>query len=178
MPRDSRFLTLVLRHRPDLIGIDLDRAGWADIDRMLRAMKRHGRQISRSRLLDIVAEDEKARFTLSVDGRRIRAAQGHSIALDLELSPSVPPGTLYHGTARHNLDAIFAEGLHPRQRQLVHLSHAIETARTVGARHGKPVVLTVDCAAMIPEGYVFFLSENGIWMTTSVPARFIGFAPA
>lgn len=177
MPSDSRFLTLVLRHRPDLIGIDLDRAGWTDVDRLLRALKRHGRPISRLQLDVIVSSDRKGRLTLSADGRRIRAAQGHSIALDLGLSPRVPPNTLFHGTARHHLDGIFAEGLHPHRRQFVHLSRDIATARIVGARHGKPVVLSVDCAAMAAQGHVFFLSDNGIWMTPAVPARFLGFAP-
>jgi len=177
MSSDSRLLTLVLRHRPDLIGIDLDRAGWVDVVSLLRALKRHGRALSRSRLEAIVAADEKRRFTLSADGSRIRAAQGHSIALDLGLTAAVPPDTLYHGTARDHLDAIFAEGLRPQRRQFVHLSRDLETARIVGARHGKAVVLTVDCAAMVAADQTFLLSDNGIWMTTVVPPLFLGFAP-
>lgn len=145
---------------------------------LLRALDRHGRSLSRSQLEEFVSADRKGRFTLSIDGMRIRAAQGHSIALDLGLPPSRPPHTLYHGTATHQLDAIFSTGLHPGRRQFVHLSRDSETARIVGARHGKPVVLTGDCAAMLAEGHIFFLSDNGIWMTSTVPARFLGFAPS
>ncbi len=177
MPNDSRYLTLILRHRPELLGIDLDRAGWADVASLLRAMKRHGRPMSRSRLEAVVAADEKRRFTLSADGTRIRAAQGHSIALDLGLPPSVPPAILYHGTARHHLDAIFKDGLLPTRRQFVHLSLDVETARSVGSRHGKAVVLCVACADMITSGHVFFRADNGIWMTPAVPADFLAFAP-
>ncbi|SEM81273.1 RNA 2'-phosphotransferase [Palleronia pelagia] len=139
---------MILRHRPDVIGIDLDGAGWVDVAGLLRAMKRHGRPMSRSRLEAVVAEDEKSRFTLSADGSRIRAAQGHSISLDLGLVPDIPPPVLYHGTARHHLNNIFAEGLQPQRRQFVHLSRDFEMARIVGSRHGKAVVLTVDCAGM------------------------------
>ncbi|MFZ3583213.1 RNA 2'-phosphotransferase [Loktanella sp. DJP18] len=177
MPRDSRFLTLILRHRPDLIGIELDKAGWADIGQLLRALKRHGRSLSRTQLEEIVFADNKTRFTVSPDGTRIRAAQGHSLPLDLGLSPMLPPVTLYHGTARHSLDAIFAEGLLPGRRQFVHLSKDVVTAVTVGARHGKAVVLTVNCAAMAAEGHAFVRADNGVWLTSAVPARFLGFAP-
>lgn len=134
--------------------------------------------MSRAELERIVSADRKGRFTLSADGTRIRAAQGHSIEVDRGLPPSFPPGTLYHGTARHNFDAIFGQGLHPRRRHSVHLSRDVEAAGYVGSRHGKTVVLTVDCAAMNAQRYVFFRADNGIWMMSSVPARFVGFATA
>ncbi len=178
MPSDSRFLTLVLRHRPDLIGIELDRTGWTDINGLLRAMKRNGRPLSRIELEGIVTADRKKRFTISADGTSIRAAQGHSIAVDLDLPPATPPATLFHGTARHYLDSIFADGLRPGRRQFVHLSPDLATAAKVGARHGRVVVLTVDSAAMVAEGLSFIHSDNGVWMTSVVPARFLGFAPS
>lgn len=176
MPRDSRFLTLILRHRPDLIGIVLDRAGWADIGQLLHALKRHGRPLSRTQLENIVSADTKARFTLSPDGTRIRAAQGHSLPLDLGLASIVPPAMLYHGTARHFLGAIFAQGLLPGRRQFVHLSQNVATAAKIGERHGKAVVLSVHCAATVTEGHVFFRSDNVVWLTPAVPAWFLGFA--
>jgi putative RNA 2'-phosphotransferase len=176
MPSDSRFLTLILRHRPDLIGIDLDSAGWTNVDRLLRAIRRHGRPLSHSQLEIIVSADNKARFTLSPDGTRIRAAQGHSLPLDLGLAPIVPPPMLYHGTARHSLDAIFTKGLLPGRRQYVHLSEDVVIAAKVGARHGKAVVLTVNGAAMAAEGQAFVRADNGVWMTSAVPAHFLGFA--
>jgi putative RNA 2'-phosphotransferase len=122
MTKDVRFLTLILRHRPDLIFIGLDPAGWMDVDLLLRALTRHCRSLSLSQLEEIVSADRKGRFTLSIDGMRIRAAQGHSISLDLGLPPFRPPHTLYHGTARLQLDAIFSTGLHLGRRQFVHLS--------------------------------------------------------
>ena len=176
MPRDSRFLALILRHRPDLIGIDLDRAGWAEIEPLLRAMIRHGRPLSRAQLEDIVSTDSKARFTLSPDGTRIRADQGHSLRIDLGLAPVVPPAILYHGTARETLNDIFKQGLQPGRRQFVHLSQNVAAAAKVGARHGKVVVLTVNCADMTANRHLFYRADNAVWLTSAVPARFLGFA--
>jgi putative RNA 2'-phosphotransferase len=176
MPNDSRFLTLILRHRPDLIGIELDCAGWTNVELLLRAMRRHGRPLSHSQLEIIVSNDKKARFTLSPDGTHIRAAQGHSLPFDLGLAPLLLPAMLYHGTARHSLNAIFTEGLLPGRRQFVHLSKDIVTAAKVGARHGKAVVLAVNCAAMVTDGHVFLRADNALWMIPAVPAGFLGFA--
>jgi putative RNA 2'-phosphotransferase len=173
----SKFLSYVLRHAPDSIGLNLDANGWADVDELLaKAADKAGRRIDLDTLRGVVAENDKQRFTLSEDGRRVRAAQGHSVAVDLDLAPSEPPPRLYHGTATRNLDAILAEGLKPGRRLQVHLSLEPETARKVGARHGKPSVLTVDAGAMHGDGHQFFRADNGVWLTDSVPARYLSFA--
>ena len=171
----SKFLSYVLRHAPDSIGLSLDANGWAEVDDLLAKANAAGRRIDLAMLQAVVAENDKRRFTLSEDGRRIRAAQGHSIAVDLDLEPIEPPPRLYHGTATRNLDAILAEGLKPGRRQQVHLSLDPETARKVGERHGKPAVLSVDAAAMHQDGHRFFRADNGVWLTDSVPARYLSF---
>ena len=176
MSRESRFLSLVLRHKPEEIGLKLDSAGWVEIDHLLRALKRSGRRLSREALERIVAENDKRRFTISQDGCRIRAAQGHSVDVDLKLPASPPPVVLYHGTARDNLDEIFRTGIVPRSRRQVHLSPDAATALAVGKRHGKPVVLQVAASLMAPEGHTFHLADNGVWLTDEVPPEFIGFA--
>jgi putative RNA 2'-phosphotransferase len=175
MSRQSKFLSLVLRHKPEEIGIKLDREGWVDIATLLRHLKKAGRAITRSELDTLVATSDKKRFTISEDGRRIRAAQGHSIEIDLGLAPQAPPAELYHGTASASLDDIFAQGLIPRNRQQVHLSSDPETAETVGRRHGKPVVLRVETAQMHEDGHLFYRADNGVWLTDHVPARYLGF---
>jgi putative RNA 2'-phosphotransferase len=166
-------LSYVLRHAPETIGLDLDANGWADVDRLLASARQAGRPIDLATLREVVAQNDKQRFTLSEDGRRIRAAQGHSIAVDLDLAPSEPPARLYHGTAIRNLDAILAEGLQPGQRQQVHLSLDPAMARKVGERHGKPAVLAVDAAAMHRDGFALFRADNGVWLTDTVPARYL-----
>lgn len=175
MSRESKFLSRVLRHDPDLIGVRLDRRGWIRIEELLRGLKRAGRGLTRAELLDIVENNDKQRFAISADGLRIRASQGHSLEIDLGLAPVAPPEILYHGTASRNLDAIFSGGLNPGRRQLVHLSGSQETAWRVGRRHGKSVVLIVDAGLMHGDGYEFFLSENGVWLTAYVPASYLGF---
>jgi putative RNA 2'-phosphotransferase len=172
----SKFLSYVLRHAPETIGLTLDANGWADVEELLAKADKTGRHIDLATLRAVVAQNDKQRFTLSEDDRRIRAAQGHSIPVDLALTPSEPPPLLYHGTATRHLDAILAEGLRPGRRQQVHLSRDPETARKVGGRHGKPAVLTVDAAAMRREGHQFFRADNGVWLTDSVPAQYLSFA--
>jgi putative RNA 2'-phosphotransferase len=172
----SKFLSYVLRHAPDSIGLTLDAKGWADVEELLAKASKAGKPIDGATLRRVVAENDKQRFTLSEDGRRIRAAQGHSIAVDLALQPNEPPPRLYHGTATRNLDAIFAEGLQPGRRQQVHLSLDAETARKVGQRHGKPTVLMVDAATMHADGFRFYRADNGVWLTDSVPARYLSLA--
>ncbi|HEY7375954.1 MAG TPA: RNA 2'-phosphotransferase [Polyangia bacterium] len=169
----SRFLSFVLRHRPDAIGVALDRAGWVDVDALLAACRAHGRAISRAELEEIVATSPKRRFTLGDDGRRIRAAQGHSVDVDLGYAPAQPPAQLFHGTVAAKLKAILATGLRRMRRQHVHLSADEETARAVGGRRGRPLLLTVAAGRMHADGHVFYLSANGVWLTEEVPPAYI-----
>lgn len=175
MSRDSKFLSRILRHAPHEVGLILDAQGWVFVDDLLRALKRAGRPKSRADLIGIVIADDKQRFTLSADGRRLRAAQGHSVPVDLGLTLIAPPEILYHGTSRHSLDAIFATGLRPGRRRQVHLSPDRETAERVGRRHGKPVVLRVAAAHMHRDGHAFYLSDNAVWLTDQVPAVYLSF---
>jgi putative RNA 2'-phosphotransferase len=151
-------MSLVLRHNPDAIGLVVDENGWAVT----------------SALLDyIVATKTKKRFLFNEDKTRIRANQGHSINIDLELTPVQPPSILYHGTGERSLASIMQTGLEKRNRQWVHLSADVPTALEVGKRHGKPVVLTVNAATMYKEGCTFYLSANGVWLTESVPPKYL-----
>ncbi len=170
----SKFLSLVLRHRPGSIGLVLDDAGWADIDALiLLAQPQH--PLDRALVERAVAENDKNRFEIDADGRRIRARQGHSVHVDVGLTPLPPPARLYHGTASRFVAAIRREGLSRRSRQHVHLSADAETATRVGARHGRPVVLVVRAAEMAAAGHAFHRSSNGVWLTDAVPAAFIDF---
>ena len=173
----SKFLSLVLRHAPERVGIVLDEHGWTDVDTLIAKVQAAGVALDRPMLLEIIRTSDKQRFTLSADGTRIRAAQGHSVGIDLDLAPSVPPAVLFHGTARTNVDAILAEGLRPGRRRHVHLSPDEETARRVGMRHGAPVIFRVDTARMHADGLIFWQADNGVWLTDDVgPAylRFLG----
>ena len=170
----SKFLSLVLRHQPELIGLPLDEAGWAEIDALIRLAQPHQR-LTRDLIDRAVAQNNKQRFAISEDGTRIRARQGHSIDVDLQLQPKPPPERLYHGTATRFVDAIRSAGLHKRSRRHVHLSANADTATHVGSRHGKPVVLIVRAGEMAAAGHAFFLSENGVWLTDAVPPAFIDF---
>jgi putative RNA 2'-phosphotransferase len=171
----SKFLSLVLRHQPETIGLVLDGSGWADVEELLQRAAEHGRPLTRELLEQIVAENDKQRFILSDDGQRIRGNQGHSVKIDLALTPVEPPATLYHGTATRFIDSIRATGLHSGSRQHVHLSADEVTATKVGQRHGKPVILLIHAAAMHAAGHAFYLSANGVWLTDRVPAEFIDF---
>ncbi|SEO75284.1 putative RNA 2'-phosphotransferase [Actinacidiphila rubida] len=168
--RISRFLSMVLRHQPDAVGITLDEGGWVDVEVLRAACAAKGRRFSRADLDHMVATNAKQRFAFSADGRRIRANQGHSIEVDLGLAAATPPAVLYHGTAAATLPAILREGLRPMTRQDVHLSADRDTAVRVGARHGRPVVLEVDAAALAAAGHTFRVSANGVWLTDAVPA--------
>ena len=176
--RTSKFLSLVLRHEPHRIGLQLDANGWASVEELLSSSRRHGVPLDRTDLEEIVATNDKKRFSFSDDGQRIRANQGHSVPVELGYSATVPPARLYHGTATRFLESIRSKGLSKGERHHVHLSKDPETARKVGQRHGKPVVLTVSAEAMQRAGHIFFLSENGVWLTEHVPAEFIEFPPA
>jgi putative RNA 2'-phosphotransferase len=169
----SKFLSLVLRHAPERIGLVLDVQGWTSIDDLIAKANAAGVALDRNTLIDIVATSDKQRFTLSPDGTRIRAAQGHSVEVDLDLSPAVPPAVLFHGTARKNVDAILAEGLKPGKRRHVHLSPDTETARRVGMRHGAPVIFEVDTAHMRADGLVFWQADNGVWLTDFVAPAYL-----
>ena len=174
----SKFLSLVLRHDPAVIGIELDDSGWAEVSTLLDALQSHRPQLTRERLLEIVETNDKKRFAFSADRSRIRASQGHSIGVDLNLPPSTPPSLLFHGTAEKNVASIRENGLLRGQRDHVHLSLDEETAAKVGARHGKPIVLRVESRRMADSGYEFRVSENGVWLTAHVPPTFIVFPDA
>ena len=170
----SKFLSYILRHHPESIGITLDSQGWANIDTLLVQAAQHNRPISRAQLLEIVATNPKKRFTLSADGSQIRAAQGHSTAqVAIAHNPIQPPDTLYHGTATRFLDSIRSQGLIAGSRHHVHLSADIPAAQKVGQRHGKPIVLRINAAAMHAAGHSFYLSDNQVWLTDHVPAQYI-----
>ena len=170
----SKFLSFVLRHSPEAIGLALDRDGWADIDALIAAAARHGRTLDRALIALVVETSDKKRFTLSPDGARIRAAQGHSTdAVALSHVETVPPALLYHGTATRFLESILAQGLLRGSRHHVHLSAAVETAIAVGRRHGEPVVLSVASGRMHALGHKFFLSDNAVWLVEHVPAAFL-----
>jgi putative RNA 2'-phosphotransferase len=171
----SKFLSFILRHKPEAIGLTLDDNGWADIDELIAMSNASGEavKLSRTAIDAVVRFNDKRRFAISEDGKRIRAVQGHSIQVDLQLKPAEPPEHLYHGTATRFLESILAEGLKPQQRQYVHLSRDVPTATGVGQRYGKPVVLTVQARRMHERGYAFYLADNGVWLTGSVPVEFI-----
>ncbi|PKV10665.1 RNA 2'-phosphotransferase [Xanthomonas prunicola] len=170
----SKFLSYVLRHAPQSIGLTLDREGWADIDALVAAANSDGRALDADLIHAVVSSSDKQRFALSADGRRIRAVQGHSTStVALEHVARTPPSMLYHGTATRFLEAILAQGLQPGQRHHVHLSADPDTATTVGARHGAPVVLHVHSLQMHAEGCVFFQADNGVWLTPHVPPRYL-----
>jgi putative RNA 2'-phosphotransferase len=166
----SKFLSFVLRHKPDAIGLTLDDEGWADVAELIAKATV---PFDLADLEHVVAENDKKRFAFSPDHSRIRASQGHSLAIDLGLEAVVPPETLFHGTVDKFLVSIREQGLKPQSRQHVHLSKDVETARIVGARRGKPVILTVGAGDMHLKGHKFYLSANGVWLTDKVPAEFL-----
>lgn len=169
----SKYLSKHLRHQPERIGLTLDEGGWVEIDALLGAAAAHGFRITRDELDHVVATNDKKRF--AIEGTRIRASQGHSIDIDLDLPSATPPPYLYHGTVARALDAIRAEGLRPMNRHDVHLSPDRETATRVGARRGRPVVLSVDAGAMHRDGHIFHISANGVWLTQAVPPQYLRF---
>ncbi|MEU1692121.1 RNA 2'-phosphotransferase [Streptomyces hirsutus] len=169
----SKYLARHLRHQPEAIGLTLDEAGWVEIDTLIAAAAAHGFRFTRAELDHVVAANDKQRF--AIEGTRIRASQGHSIEIDLGLPPTAPPPYLFHGTVARHLAAIRAEGLLPMGRHDVHLSADRATATRVGARRGRPVVLSVDSAAMHRDGHVFRVSANGVWLTGTVPPGYLRF---
>jgi putative RNA 2'-phosphotransferase len=164
----SKFIALILRHKPEAIGITLDSHGWADVNVLCE-----GVGIDWCTLKFIVDTDGKQRYSFNEDMTKIRANQGHSIPVDIGLKELTPPDVLYHGTATKSVGSIMEEGILALSRLYVHLSKDVETATKVGSRHGEPIVLTVDTKAMVEAGYKFFLSENGVWLTKFVPKEFV-----
>lgn len=173
--RTSKFLSLVLRHQPETAHITLDAAGWVDVDELLEGCAKAGRALTREQLQHIVDTNTKKRFEFSPNGRRIRASQGHSVEVDLAYEPQEPPAVLYHGTATRFLDSIRVQGLLKMQRHHVHLSAETKVTLQVGARHGKPALLTVLAGAMHDAGHTFYRSTNGVWLVEQVPVKFIRF---
>ena len=171
----SKFLSLILRHRPQEIGLTLNSQGWAQLSDLLRCAKRSGFPLTEAMVHDVVAHNDKQRFSFSGDGSCIRANQGHSIPVELGLSSMTPPPILFHGTASRFLASIKSTGLESGKRQHVHLSGDSRTAVDVGRRHGRPVVLHIRAGEMHESGFEFFLSHNGVWLTERVPSDYIDF---
>jgi len=168
-----KFLSLVLRHHPDTLGITLDEQGWTEVDTLLQKMNAQGKKVTMDRLKEVVATNDKKRFAFNEDETKIRASQGHSVAVDLNYEPIKPPEFLYHGTVPKFLKDIQEQGLQKMSRLHVHLSEDRETALRVGARRGVPTILAVRSGAMHQKGYEFYKSENNVWLTDAVPADYI-----
>lgn len=171
--RLSKFLSLVLRHRPEKIGITLDEQGWAEVDVLIQQMNRKGMVISQEKLQQVVETNNKNRFAFNETKTKIRASQGHSVAVELGYTLQTPPPLLYHGTGKKYLSSIMASGLEKRKRHHVHLSTDVATALQVGRRHGEAIVLHINAARMQADGFRFFLSENKVWLTERVPVTYI-----
>ena len=170
----SRFISLILRHKPEVIGITLDEHGWADVQELIDGInKSGGHNLDMVTLEEIARTDEKQRYSFNEDYTLIRANQGHSIPVDVELEERTPPDILWHGTGEKYVPSIDSQGLIPKSRLYVHLSSDLETARKVGSRHGKPVIYEIDCKKMSADGYKFFESVNHVWLTKEVPVRYM-----
>ena len=172
MTTKSKYMSYVLRHKPEAGGLTLDENGWADVDQLVRAVDQKHPPCSREIIEQIVAADSKQRYSFNEDGTKIRANQGHSIRVDLGLEPTTPPDVLYHGTATRFMRSIKKEGLRKMRRSHVHLSASIDTAVAVGKRHGVPIVLKIDALRMHTDGNQFFRSENGVWLTDHVDPQY------
>ena len=169
----SKFLSYILRHRPGEIGIVLDGSGWASVNELIQKANVAGKSLTRELIGRVVANNDKKRFSLSSDGSKIRANQGHSVHVDLKLREVIPPDKLYHGTATRFMNSIEKKGLMPGSRHHVHLSCDVVAATKVGRRHGKPIVLLINAKQMTEDGHKFYLSENGVWLTDSVSFKYI-----
>lgn len=171
--KTSKFLSLVLRHKPQTIGIELDKNGWTNVDTLILKMNHFGKKVDMQILEEVVEKNNKKRFKFSEDKTKIRANQGHSIEIELNYKPKTPPDILFHGTASKNVGIILSKGLKKMNRHHVHLSLDIETATNVGQRHGKPIIFVVKSKEMSEKGFEFFVSDNGVWLTESVPVEFL-----
>ena len=171
--RYSKFLALVLRHEPSAANVELDKNGWADVKKLMAGFHGAGKPITYEQLLNIVELNNKKRYEFNEDRTKIRARQGHSVDVDVELDEALPPDALYHGTSQNVIGMIMRDGIKPMGRKHVHLSVDENTAAEVGKRHGKPVVLTIDAKAMVNSGIKFYLSHNGVWLCDRVDPKFI-----
>jgi putative RNA 2'-phosphotransferase len=170
----SKFISLILRHKPETIGISLDEHGWADVQELINGINSSGgHHLDMDGLEEIVRTDEKQRYSFNEDHTLIRANQGHSIPVDVELEEKIPPALLYHGTGEKYVSLIDEQGLIPKSRLYVHLSTDIPTAKKVSSRHGKPVIYEVDCKRMTADGFKFYLSVNHVWLTKAVPVKYL-----
>jgi len=169
----SRLMSLVLRHEPETIGVTLDANGWVDVEALIEGISRAGYEIRLEQLKDIVSTNNKQRFKFNDDFTKIRANQGHSVSVNVELKEVQPTDVLYHGTATRFLASIQKEGIVSKSRMHVHLSDEKETALNVGSRHGKPVVLVINAVKMHEDGYKFYLSDNGVWLVEAIPPKYI-----
>ena len=170
----SKFISLILRHRPEIVGISLDEHGWADVRELIEGINHsEGHFLDMDILEEIVRTDEKQRYSFNEDHTLTRANQGHSIPVDVELEEKIPPDILWHGTGEKYVSSIDARGLIPKSRLYVHLSSDKDTARKVGSRHGRPVIYEIDCRRMIEDGYHFYESANHVWLTKEVPTRYL-----
>jgi putative RNA 2'-phosphotransferase len=169
----SKFLSLVLRHKPETIDIELDENGWTDVNELIEKANNHGIEIDRKTLDHIVETNSKKRFAFNYDLTRIRASQGHSVDIELGYTNQKPPEILFHGTGEKSVQAILEKGLEKQSRQHVHLSSDHETAIKVGQRHGKPFVFKVLAEQMYNDGFQFFISDNGVWLTDNVPSKYL-----
>ena len=169
----GRFISLVLRHEPSAAGIKLDSEGWADVNALIKGVCATGRKLDRETLDRIVRENNKQRYSYNEDGTKIRANQGHSIDVHIDMKVEIPPAVLYHGTAADTIDKIKSGGIKKMSRQYVHLSKDVDTAVKVGKRHGKPAVLVIDTAKMSADGYVFRISDNGVWQSEDIPFSYV-----
>lgn len=173
----SKRLSFVLRHDPGSVGLRLDPGGWVAVPDLLAALARHGLPLTEGELRDVVRTGDKERFTLEDAHGRIRASYGHSVPVNLGLLPQRPPEVLFHGTASRFVAAILREGLQPRSRQMVHLSEDVETARAVGGRRGRPVILLVEAGRLADDGRAFFRSTGGVWLVDHVPPEYLSPVP-
>lgn len=171
--RISKFMSFVLRHQPEFIGLNLDSNGWADVRELLAKMNSNGFSLTEEILDHIVSTNSKKRFAYNESKTSIRASQGHSIEVELGLKETIPPEYLYHGTGENSVSSILTSGLEKRDRQHVHLSGDTATAKAVGGRHGKPKIFTVAAAQMKQDGFSFYLSDNNVWLTDQVPAQYL-----
>jgi putative RNA 2'-phosphotransferase len=169
----SKYMSLILRHKPDVIGIELDEHGWANVNDLISGIEKDNHGFNFELLEEIVRTDSKQRYSFNGDKSLIRANQGHSINVDVELKEKEPPEYLYHGTGEKYVESINQDGLIPKSRLYVHLSKDIKTAENVGKRHGKEVVYRINSGQMYRDGYKFYLSENGVWLTKEVPVKYL-----